>query len=1233
MAEKDNLKIIQWNICGLRSKTHHIRAAAEAEDVDIFLLQETKMPNTIFRLSGYQVFLTPQTGGTNGLATLVKNTLPAIKIADTPDCGEGNEVLGVRVTTRNNELAIYNVYRKANTDFIASELLSTVYYDTVLIGGDFNAHHPQFNPNLGKINAAGRQIVSLLEHIPEVTLATGPEATHIQGGTLDLTLVSTDLYPKMKWSVHPTLTSDHFAVNITLEDSAPEYFTLPPPKWNIKHINWPTFQQELDTWSETYITPDDINEAEKNLVQAFHAALNKACPVSSQSNRHYKDHWFYDDEVKELYARVNSARKRFRRQRTEDNKELLQAAVRSSDRRLKEIRREKWLEWCSQLNAHTSLARLWDHIRRVTGKTRTRAPLHPTPQVEAERLATLFRDRASSAQLPTNTRRRQDDRLLARRNTIATACQQPSPSDVNFTLHELLYVEKTGKDTAPGDDRLTYLMIKNSGEAAKTMLLALINATWRQGQLPDTWKTANVTPIPKPKDPGNPRPIHLLSCLGKTAEKLVRRRLEHQVGQLHPHLFAYRRGVGTTENLAGLLSTVDGHPSVVVFLDLEKAFELVNPMTILETLALKGVQGRLLKWIQGYITGRHLRVTFQGKTSLQYSLENGTPQGGILSPILFNLVMERLVSIDFERGVKLLCYADDLQLISQGNAKHRKAQAALLKIEQMCTELGLKINPLKTKAMLIKERRIPEGNLRIQDTDIEWVQKHQCLGIHFDYRLSFKPQVEYLKERMATRINAMKGMTALSSGADYDVLRSYYVHAVRSLIDYSSIALVGLNPTELHALQVQQNKAMRLIVGAPIWTKLSNLQVETGIAPVEARITKNVAAATAKLLTTPGYPLTRSRLRTAAAQGEQFDTTRWTRKANTALSSSGLRYVGALDEDTACEGYTEPPPWTENHTVYSCKLPEAPRDDTVRRRIHGELQIARLTINDAAVFYTDGSVDEDGRSGAAFIYNGEQFLTRLSDGCSSMQAEMVAIQQATAHATTLPNTDIIIHTDSQSAMEALQARNLKDNIRLTTTVKRNIRELQRQRKTVTINWIPSHVGIHGNESADMAAKTAALLAEVTTHVQPSLSAMKMAARRRETTITTNRNRTYAAEGSRSCQWYRGVTDGKRLRIPRGTPRTLRVHLHRLRLGYVCNWRIRQQEVRPCAHCGVHQEEPLLHWVLQCDKTEQLRHQLSTHHMNPHDIEARGTAVRMLKTLFSSHMDILTNTIQQYPPPR
>lgn len=244
---------------------------------------------------------------------------------------------------------------------------------------------------------------------------------------------------------------------------------------------------------------------------------------------------------------------------------------------------------------------------------------------------------------------------------------------------------------------------------------------------------------------------------------------------------------------------------------------------------------------------------------------------------------------------------------------------------------------------------------------------------------------------------------------------------------------------------------------------------------------------------------------------------------------------------------------------------------------------------------------------------------------------MAAIQQATSHAATLPNADVVIHTDSKAAIEALQARVLKDNIRLITTVKRNIRELQLQGKSVTVNWIPSHVGIRGNEAADMAARTAALLADVTMHVRPSLAAMKTAARRREVAVTSNNNRTHAVEGSRSCQWFRGVTDGERLLLPRDTPRSLRVHLHRLRLGYVCNWRVRHQAVRPCDHCGIRQEEPLLHWVLHCPKTEDLR--LQTCHADLRDLEARDAAVRTLRAVFSNRMDILIATISQYPPPR
>lgn len=155
---------------------------------------------------------------------MVKNTLPATRISNPPDCGEGNEVLGV---------ALYNVYRKQSVPFTLGELFSTVHYESVIMGGDFNAHHPSLNPNNRKVNPAGTQIISLLE----VTLVTEPQATHMQGGTPDLTLVSTDLYPNIQWKLHPTLTSDPFAVNIILKDAAPEHPPLPPLRWKVKKIN------------------------------------------------------------------------------------------------------------------------------------------------------------------------------------------------------------------------------------------------------------------------------------------------------------------------------------------------------------------------------------------------------------------------------------------------------------------------------------------------------------------------------------------------------------------------------------------------------------------------------------------------------------------------------------------------------------------------------------------------------------------------------------------------------------------------------------------------------------------------------------------------------------------------------------------------------------------------------------------------------------------------------------
>ena len=83
---------------------------------------------------------------------------------------------------------------------------------------------------------------------------------------------------------------------------------------------------------------------------------------------------------------------------------------------------------------------------------------------------------------------------------------------------------------------------------------------------------------------------------------------------------------------------------IAVFVDLTKAFELANKNTILHTLTKLGVKGNLLAWIQNYLSDRKGYITMEGHSSDTHSFDNGTPQGSILSPFLFNILMHALLS-------------------------------------------------------------------------------------------------------------------------------------------------------------------------------------------------------------------------------------------------------------------------------------------------------------------------------------------------------------------------------------------------------------------------------------------------------------------------------------------------------------------------------------------------------------------------------------------------------------
>ena len=169
--------------------------------------------------------------------------------------------------------------------------------------------------------------------------------------------------------------------------------------------------------------------------------------------------------------------------------------------------------------------------------------------------------------------------------------------------------------------------------------------------------------------------------------------------------------------------------------------------------------------------------------------------------------MENIAKLPLPRNVKIFIFADDITVVVTGNNQLIDAQEALNTIERECRRLGLKINSTKTKATAVKDVDLG-GRLTLEQQTIEWVRHHQCLGIWIDSKLSLHKQVGYLRERTSARLAPMKHITTLSGGANYHVLRSFYVHAIRPIIEYSSPALANLTDTQIRSLEVAQNNAL-----------------------------------------------------------------------------------------------------------------------------------------------------------------------------------------------------------------------------------------------------------------------------------------------------------------------------------------------------------------------------------------------------------------------------------------
>ena len=264
-----------------------------------------------------------------------------------------------------------------------------------------------------------------------------------------------------------------------------------------------------------------------------------------------------------------------------------------------------------------------------------------------------------------------NNRILTIQNYIVNNNEQEYNKPIQ--MHEIETSAKKLKPTSPGIDEVDNRIIKNLPANYYNYIKQLFNKSWFNESLALSWKIALMIPIIKPdKDPmilKSYRPVSMLSCLGKLMERIIYERLNWYI-EKNSILLQEQAGFRKKRSAADLITCLENEikfafdkriTCVTAFLDLAGAFDKVSHSAILIKLGRRGIEGRMLGWIQDYLTDRKFKIIHEGHESSTRNITSGVPQGGILSPLLFNILLHDLPTT---QNVKMLIYADDITLCS-----------------------------------------------------------------------------------------------------------------------------------------------------------------------------------------------------------------------------------------------------------------------------------------------------------------------------------------------------------------------------------------------------------------------------------------------------------------------------------------------------------------------------------------------------------------------------------------
>lgn len=369
--------------------------------------------------------------------------------------------------------------------------------------------------------------------------------------------------------------------------------------------------------------------------------------------------------------------------------------------------------------------------------------------------------------------------------------------------------------------------------------------------LPSEFMEVLLIPLIKNKtltasESSNYRPIALPTAASKLFEIILQQKLSTYL-YTSDSQFGFKAAHSTDMAVFSFKESVkiylkSGSPVFVCFLDATKAFDRVNHKKLFDTLKMRGVPEYLIRILSYWYSNQKYAVKWGNAISSYFEVSNGIRQGGILSPILYNLYTDRLSTLLTRSRigchiagecVNHVAYADDMVLLSP-------SWKALQLLIEICCEFASKndiiYNDSKTKCMAFWPRSYRQAAIApitLGTASIEFGDEAIYLGHHISHNLKDDSDIYKQIKKMNTVGNVLiRKMATCTDKVKCELFRAHCSAL------YCSSLWSSYNLSMYQKLKVCHNDILRRLLGIPRWNSARTMFVNTRLDHLDVIIRK-----------------------------------------------------------------------------------------------------------------------------------------------------------------------------------------------------------------------------------------------------------------------------------------------------------------------------------------------------------------------------------------------------------